>query len=299
MRVLVSYHIARDQELPTILGRFAEVPEVFADSGAYSAYTQGKDMDLHDYARWLTANRGHLAVMANLDDLTSAERTWRNQKVLEDEYGLAVLPTFHVSEPFSVLERYLDAGYAYIGLGGMVGKPAKALLWWALQCHQRAEGRAVFHGYGVTGWELLAALPWYSVDSSSWTYGLRYADLRLFDVGRDGGCAWRKIDMFTPEISRHGDLIRAHGGDPKTFRYREHYDRLACAAVPAVAYWRAEQWLRKRHGPVRIPGSDAPEGLRLYLVAQGSDVSTYAGGLKVLTLAGMAAAERSVACASC
>lgn len=259
MRILLSYHYFKTTDLDALIAKFAEPPEVFADSGAYSAFTQGSPVNLAEYGAWLQANRRHFTVMANLDDMTSVEATWGNQRVLEQDYGLPVLPVVHSNEPVEVLDRYLDAGYPYLALGGMVGKPAKALLWWALQAHQRAAGRAVFHGFGMTSWALLAALPWYSVDSSSWGSSYRYGQLRLYDPTR-GAKGWRQVQMFTPEVGRYAALIRDHGGDPKIFRDRSLYHRHAAAAVSAVAWWRAEQWLRKRHGPIAMPRRAGEQG---------------------------------------
>lgn len=97
-RILLSYHYFRTPELePELRKHFGDgaLPEVFADSGAFSAMTQGAPVDVDEYARWLLRNKYLFRVYSNLDvvgdDDRSAEGTWANQRRLEDEYGLAPL----------------------------------------------------------------------------------------------------------------------------------------------------------------------------------------------------------------
>lgn len=270
-RVLLSYHYFKQAE---DMGRLLDEhfgadthPEVFADSGAFSALTQGAPIDLHQYARWLQANERHFAVYANLDVIgdgeAAAEGTWQNQRVLEDEYGLRPLPVFHAGEPWSALERYLEAGYRYIALGGLVGRPRNSIMPWLVSCFRRAEGVAVFHGFGLTSWEPLKALPWYSVDSSSWGSGYRYGIVRLWDDRRG------RMEVFTLEHEnryKHGQLLRTYGFTPADIEPGTDGLRQRLAALSAASWRRAEAWLRRRHGRIQIPGApdDVPPGLRWY-----------------------------------
>src|SRR5262252_3555390 len=91
-------------------------PEVMADSGAFSAMTQGVPIDLDDYARWLLRYRHLFRVYVNLDVIRNAAATWENQLRLQEQYGLEPLPVFHVAEDWHWFDRYL-ARFPYIGLG--------------------------------------------------------------------------------------------------------------------------------------------------------------------------------------
>jgi hypothetical protein len=289
MRILISYHYFRSTDLDRLFGEQwgDPKPEVFADSGAFSALTQGADVRVDEYAAWLKRWGHWFTVTANLDVIgdgaAAAEGTARNQAILEDA-GLRPLPVFHAGEPWDALDRYLADGYPYIALGGLVGRAVATIMPWLVQCFQRAAGRAVFHGFGLTSWEPLAALPWYSVDSSSWGSSFRYGQLRLFDPRRGRwvvGAIGDRASLFRPPVAA---LIREHGFDPMTFADREQYTRDAACKLSAVAWWRAEQWLRGRHGPVGIPGGDGPRGLRWYCAdgsADGRNLLDAARGLRM------------------
>lgn len=267
-RVLLSYHYFQKDLAQLLDDNFGvdSHPEVFADSGAFSAMTQGAPIDLDRYAAWLLANQQHFAVYANLDVIgdgdVSAEGTWVNQRRLEDEYGLQPLPVFHASEPWSVLDRYLEHGYRYIALGGLVGRARASIMPWLVACFRRAEGQAVFHGFGLTSWEPLRALPWYSVDSSSWGSGYRYGMVRLWDNQRG------RMENFTlkpRDLHTHGALLRAYGTSPAELQDQAGL-RVRLCALSAASWRNAEAWLQQRHGRIEIPGepSDRPPGLRWY-----------------------------------
>lgn len=274
-RMLISYHYFRNSDVDEILTTMFPddpIPEVFADSGAFSALTQGAPIDVHEYGRWAVQYKDWFRVIANLDTIgdgqESAEGTWANQRILEDTYGLAVLPVFHAGEPWSALERYLEHGYRYIALGGLVGRPVKSIMPWLVRCFRLAQGRAVFHGFGLTSWPPMSDLPWYSIDSSSWGSGYRYGMVRLYDSNRRRlvqiGVSRGRRDAF-----KHSALIREHGFAPADLTGSDadgHVNRQLLNKLSSVGWRRVEAGLRERHGLIRIPGEpDGDPGLRLYL----------------------------------
>lgn len=269
-RILLSYHFyqAFPDMGPLLEKWFPDGVEVFADSGAYSALTQGSPIDVHSYGKWLVANKEHFCTYANLDEIgdgqASADGTWRNQRLLEDEYGLAPLPVFHTGEPWSALDRYLDSGYTYIALGGLVGKSRSGIMPWLVQCFRMGHGRAVFHGFGLTSIAPLAALPWYSVDSTAWAAGYRFATLPLFNpkTGRLVGVAMNNH----AELFKFGWLIRKYGFDPADFTL-DNYNRGRVCHLVALSWRDLEKYLRLRHGAIHVPGEEGPPGLRAYMAA--------------------------------
>lgn len=271
-KILLSYHYVRQiqRPLPDEVARwFVDLPDpvLFLDSGAFSAMTQGAPIDVHDYGRWLQKYAWRCHVYSNLDVIgdgdRSAEGTWTNQRVLEDEYGLSPLPVFHVGEPWSALDRLLEAGYTYIALGGLVGRPTTSVMPWLVRCFRVVDGAAVFHGFGLTSWTELLSLPWYSVDSSSWSAGSRYGSLVLFDdrTGQRRRC--RMGDHAS--VYAMADLIRHYGLDPALFAATNKPGRHLINATSAISWWRVEQWLRRRHGLIAIPGQpEQPTGFAAY-----------------------------------
>lgn len=285
LRLLLSYHYIQDLDLTA---HFAErfippYPEVFLDSGGFSAATQGVSIDVDAYIAYIKRHGSLLTTYAVLDAVGDARTTRANQRRMEAA-GLHPLPTFHVGEDWRYLEEYVEQ-YPYIALGGMVPYMARAnrraLMAWLVRAFKLArspEGtpRSVYHGFGATAWEVVKAFPWHSVDSTTWCTGVRYGIVPVFDA---------RLGQFHPV--QHGDhegcyryarQFRELGFDPADFADRSRYNRANMLALAVTGYQRAEAWLRRRHGAIALPtsaprarpGEPRHPGLNLYLAgAQG------------------------------
>lgn len=147
--------------------------ELFIDSGAFSAFTQGVTINIKEYIDFIKQYKNIIEVYANLDVIGDPEGTLKNQKIME-KAGLNPLPCFHYGEPIKFLRYYLD-GYDYIALGGMVPISTKDLCSWLDNLFSNYICRpddglpkAKVHGFGMTSLNLMLRYPWYSVDSTSW-----------------------------------------------------------------------------------------------------------------------------------
>lgn len=153
---------------------------VFADSGAFSASTLGGEVTIASYADWLKRWERHFELYANLDVIGDWKATGDNQKRLED-LGLKPTPVFHWGSPFAELDRLCDL-YPYIALGGIVKVPKRTSIPWLNECFRVRGKRSVkFHGFGVTGLDVMQAFDWASVDSSSWVAPQKFGVVSLFD----------------------------------------------------------------------------------------------------------------------
>lgn len=274
LKILLSFHYYEGTDLHALIAKkFApHIPEIFIDSGGFSAMTQGASIDLDKYAAYIKRYRDVITTYANLDVIGDAAATLANQKRLED-HGLQPLPVFHTGEPWEYLERYVEA-YPYVALGGMVPhmRRWKRLMPWLVKAFKIAKGRAVFHGFGATAWGVIRSLPWFSVDSSSWSSSFRFGVVPLFDVRRG---EFQQVQLGDATgCARNASLIRAHGFEPVDFSDRSRNSRSTISAISALAYIRAEEWLRKRHGEIRIPET-ADGGVRIYL-ANTAQAAVYA-----------------------
>jgi len=275
VKVLLSFHSYRDVDLDELAAAFPTRPQVFADSGAFSAYTVGAEVTVDGYVAWLRRWQHLLTTYVVLDVIRDPDATRANQERMEDA-GLHPIPVFHVGTPWDELERLCEA-YPYIALGGMVGAgSARQVLRWCIDAFRIArQTGTVFHGFGQTTLQVLRDLPWYSVDSSSWGAGHRYGTLSLWDH-RMGG-RWVRLDVGDHDaVFRNAQLIRDHGGNPTVLatkgcalaegkpndQYRA--ERAMVIGVNVVAWVRLEAWLRQRHGEVRHPQL-AGTGPQLYL----------------------------------
>lgn len=253
-RVLISFALFRkfdwwQEQVDSVPGRF----EVFADSGAFSAWTQGLDLGVDDYIRWVFENKHHLVGYANLDVRGDLDKTKVHQQAMEAA-GLTPVPVFHAGDPFIELERLIER-YPYIALGGVAGIKQithKPLVRWLIQCFKLARGKAVFHGFGITGWRVLKAFPWYSCDSTSWAQGMRYGQIAYFD---DEWGKWSGLKLRNGNFYAAGRRLREFGFDPQTYVLYNKSRWGASGALGCFSFMRAEAWLTKRWGPVLIPQS--------------------------------------------
>lgn len=145
--------------------------DLFLDSGAFSAKTQGVKIDIQDYISFIKENEGVISIYANLDVIGNPEATWKNQQIME-KAGLNPLPVFHFG---SNEEKYLlplIKKYDYICLGGMVKsgdlKSYLDRLFSTYICDDNGLPRVKIHGFGLTSLPMMLRYPWYSVDSTSW-----------------------------------------------------------------------------------------------------------------------------------
>lgn len=274
-RFLMSFHYGRGLDLQAIADAADGLPvEVFADSGAFSAATLGTTISLADYAAWLKDWQGLLTTAATLDVIGDADATHRNTLALED-MGLNVLPVFHTGSPWDRLEK-LCAQYSYVALGGMVPytRMYGEVMRWMVKCFRiGAEHGTVFHGFGQTNATAMASLPFYSVDSSTWSTGARYGWMFLWDE-RTAGMA--RIRSGTSDARKHARVLRTYGADPsvvgrpgfalKTGKTPEQFRRedWMMRGVPALAYHRLGQWLQRRHDVAPPVGWTSP-GTCLFL----------------------------------
>lgn len=150
-----------------------KVELLFLDSGAYSAHTQGVEINIQDYIEYIKNNIDSISQYANLDVIGNAEESYKNQLTME-EAGLKPIPCFHAGEPFEYLRRYLSGSYDYISLGGMVGASKVTLIPFLDRCWEQICDtpdrlpKCKVHGFGITSAEIVSRYPWYSVDSTTW-----------------------------------------------------------------------------------------------------------------------------------
>ena len=162
----------------------------FLDSGAFTEFNTGKQIDIYAYADFIKEYEGRFDVASSLDNIYKEEqKSYANLKLLES-LGCKVAPVFHCREDFKWLQRYLDEGYDYILLGGMVPESSKWIeewldyLWEHMLTNPDGTAKVKIHGFGMTVLHLMKKYPWYSVDSSSWTYGGRFG-VALIPVGHE------------------------------------------------------------------------------------------------------------------
>lgn len=161
----------------------------FLDSGAFSAWSRGAEIDLDEYCEFIKANFEHLDVVVNLDCIAgrpgvlatpsekdaAAEKSWENFLYMTEVHEIpGVVPVYHYGESIKFLDRMLSYGCKYIGLGGMVGTTKRTRqLWLDRMWEQHLTDNngtplVKVHGFGMTAVDHIFRYPWFSVDSTSW-----------------------------------------------------------------------------------------------------------------------------------
>lgn len=183
--ILESYHYVGKQAYVDAMR--ANEAKVFVDSGAFSAYTLGVDIDLPTYCDYIKRNLDIIRIedgslMASvLDGIGDPLKTYRNQLHME-QLGVRPLPCFHAGEDERYLEWYVK-NYDYITLGGMVGSSTKQLCIWLDRIWDKyltdgsGNARIKVHGFGITAVPIMERYPWYSCDSSSWIQSAAFGSI--------------------------------------------------------------------------------------------------------------------------
>lgn len=202
-KYLVSYYSYRDVE--------KQDPNdiVFLDSGAFSAFSKSKTINVEKYGAYLQKH-GHLfELYANLDVIGSETDTLANQKMLES-MGLNPLPVVHYGADIEWLHLYAKE-YGYLALGGLVpyARETVPLHNWLNTCFKellpyiKEKGLKV-HGFGVGSPSVLKKYPFYSADSSGWLVGGKFGRTIIWDP--------KKFVMRTGFHYKDRELYLKHGG---------------------------------------------------------------------------------------
>jgi hypothetical protein len=174
-RRLISYYYHQNIDDDVTTSRDMGL-DLFLDSGAFTAFTKGVIIDPKRYAKFIQ-DSACWSTCSNIDHIgkgeEAAQKSYDNLKILES-LGVQVSPVFHVREPNRWLQRYLDEGYPYVFIGGMVPESTGWLnerldgLWGDILCKPDGTPKIKVHGFGLTDQLLMFRYPWFSVDSSSW-----------------------------------------------------------------------------------------------------------------------------------
>lgn len=227
---LESYHyIHRPRAVQKIRD---EGKKVFLDSGAFSAFTQGVEIDIGQYCDYIHQNKDIILFPSVLDAIGDAEGTFRNQEEMERR-GVTPLPCFHYGEPIDLLKHYIER-YDYITFGGMVPVSTPQLklwlddLWANYLTHDDGTPKIKIHGFGLTSLPLMLRYPWFSVDSSTWVQwaanGMILIPTRTGQLDVSNKSSRRKIagqhlDSMSPTETRAiEDEIRGFCIDPDRLR---------------------------------------------------------------------------------
>lgn len=162
------------------------VVRLMLDSGAYTAWVKGIEIDIDAYIDFIKQHKKYLHTYVNLDVIPgkpnqkrsqadieeSAKRSYANLQYMK-KHGLRPIPVFHQGERFYWLERMMAEGEDYIGISPMADLSTAVILPWMDRTFTITTDKAGVplirtHGFGVTSIPLMFRYPWTSCDSTSW-----------------------------------------------------------------------------------------------------------------------------------
>jgi hypothetical protein len=176
----IGEEIKAHMDAMTPMERFAirrQMPTTFKKkrTTSYEFYDTQEFWDYVDtYCQFIIDYKHAIDYYATVDVLFHPKKSWRVLKYMEKEWGLNPVPVIHFNTDIRWVEKHLDAGYDYIGIGGLGQEITKQNYFaWAdpvfkMLCDSNGMPLVKTHGFAMTAHELLVRYPWYSVDSASW-----------------------------------------------------------------------------------------------------------------------------------
>ena len=222
--ILMSYYYMKDKmpKFNDYLENKSPDKKLFIDSGAFTAWTKNKVIDVNEYIDWLNTHSKHIDLFGQIDTIPgdivkgstpeqvqeAAEKTWENYLYMRSRVKNpdGLLYTFHVGEPYSFLRRALDwrdadgRAIPYIAFGGMVKKPMPVKRAFLDSCFniikESSNPNVKVHAFGMTSMDILEQYPITSADSTSWIM-----------TGANGNI---QVDTGTIAISEKGKILPEH-----------------------------------------------------------------------------------------
>jgi hypothetical protein len=167
-RLLCSYWYFKNKPLADFCRDLGYRPEILLDSGAYSAFTKGKNVNLLDYMDYINANRWHIEKYVSLDVIGDEHLTFLIYLLMKS-HGMNPIPVVHYSRGANeVLRRYALNREKKVALGGTVPiRDKEAVASWCEDV-KRAHPTVSLHLLGSSSKKLLQSEALASCDSSTW-----------------------------------------------------------------------------------------------------------------------------------
>ena len=141
-----------------------------------------------------------------VDAIRNPRISWQVQKYLEEEHGLNPIPVIHFGTHEKWLQKYLDAGYDYIGLGGSIERkpytPWADRMWDIICDTPNRLPICKVHGFAQTKVQIMTMYPWYSVDSVT-SKKMAYYSQIIMPSRISGKYSWntRFLSIFMDDVS--------------------------------------------------------------------------------------------------
>lgn len=215
--------------------------KLIVDSGAFTAWTKGAELNVDEYISWLNTNKEYIYLAGQVDAIPgkfrqkptkeeveeAAQKTYDNYWYMRERLDNPdmLLYTFHVGEPFKYLQMILEhPEIKYIALGGMVGRDVKTKESFSQKCFEiikeSKNPNVKVHGFGMTSASLLEKFPFTSGDSTGWIMtgasGQIYSKYGQLDFSQNSRNTTKSVfnlpkeayDVVAHEVERFGYTMK-------------------------------------------------------------------------------------------
>jgi hypothetical protein len=163
--LLLSYFYFKNKPLQGVIEKLGYKPNILLDSGAYTAFTTGKNIALPDYIKYIQENINHIENYISLDVIGDSYLSYQYFIIMREK-GLKPIPVFHYNEDYIYLARYYRDSDC-IALGGCVGKDKTKVIQW-VKTVTGLYSDMRFHLLGSSSPEIINNTTLFSCDSSTW-----------------------------------------------------------------------------------------------------------------------------------
>lgn len=191
----MSYAYSKAGMFDKILPLLTRENVLLIDSGAFTLWTKGRQVDIKEYAAFCKRILSMCpceAWVINLDVIPgkfgikpteadrheSARQGWENYQYLK-ALGLPVIHVFHMYEDLDWLHKLKESA-DYIGISPANDASVKDRMKWLRQVFSIIKTDVRAHSFGFTALGALTAFPFFSADSSSWVVSQRYGITNVY-----------------------------------------------------------------------------------------------------------------------
>jgi hypothetical protein len=167
-KLLLSYFYFKNKQLKEYIEKIGYHPEeILLDSGAYSAWTKGKNISPIDYMNYIATNAEYITEYIMIDVIGEPDLTLKYYEIMKLK-GLNPIPVFHYGLDETYLKLYIAEGNDHIALGNTVPvKDKSKVAEWVNDLIKRYPN-VKFHLLGSSSDKITKQTDVYSCDSSTW-----------------------------------------------------------------------------------------------------------------------------------
>ena len=204
LNILVAYPYMSPQ-IVELLKAHSHMTRFLLDSGAFTAWKAGKTIELDQYSGFIRSLPIKPWRYFALDVVGDAHKSMTNyQSMLQS--GLSPIPVFTRGEVLSALDEYYKTSDV-VGIGGLVQTKGNKAFVKGIMKHI---GSRRVHLLGFGNHDFIGYFRPYSYDSSSWSSGVRFGNISLYDRNGRWLKKFGKPDM--PYLTEdHKKQLRIYG----------------------------------------------------------------------------------------